>query len=102
MTTLNRHADKPGPLAPNPEDHVSRSAVIVQAAGYRLIPLAHPIGPWQILATCPRGLLLVAVVDEAWPALGVRYGAPPSFPMVTRRLLHHWMPERPLPTALAQ
>lgn len=81
-----------GNLAPPPCEEFS---------GYRLIPLAHPIGPWQILATCPRGLLLVAVVSEAWPALGVLYGAPPSFPMVTRRLLHHWAPARPLPEALS-
>lgn len=72
-----------------------------ESSGYRLIPLAHPIGPWQILATCPRGLLLVAVVSEAWPALGVLYATPPSFPMVTRRLLHHWPPDKPLPDALA-
>jgi hypothetical protein len=57
------------------------------------------VGPWQILATCPRGLLLVAV--EEWRALGVLYGAPPSFPMVTRRLLHHWTPDKPLPAALS-
>ena len=72
MRQLDRHADRPGAVALTAEeDDVARSAAIVQAAGYRLIPLAHPIGPWQILATCPRGLLLVAVVSEAWQALGV-------------------------------
>lgn len=101
-TTLARRADKPGTVAVNAEeDAVARSAAIVQAIGYRLIPLLHPIGPWQILATCTQGLLLVSVVRE-WPGttLGLVYGFPPSFPVNTRRLIHRWT-DKPLPDALS-
>jgi hypothetical protein len=47
MTTL-APAEKSEALALTAEDEMSSNAAIVQAAGYRLVPLAHPIGPWQI------------------------------------------------------
>lgn len=47
---------------------MARSAAIVQAAGYRLVPLEHSIGPWGLLGTWSQGLLLVAIVRETWPS----------------------------------
>jgi hypothetical protein len=41
--------DKPRTVELNPEDDVARSASIVQASGYRLVPLEHSIGPWGLL-----------------------------------------------------
>ena len=45
MTTVAKRAESPGVLELNPEDGVSRSATIVQATGYRVVPTSHPIGP---------------------------------------------------------
>lgn len=96
-----RRADKPGPLALGQDDDVARSAAIVQAAGYRLIPLEHSIGPWGLLGTCSQGLLLVAIVREAWPStMGGLWGHPASFPVNTRRLIHCWKADTALPEAL--
>jgi hypothetical protein len=101
MTTLAHCADRPGALALNVEDDVSRSAAVVQASGYRLVPITHPIGPWAILAVCSQGLLLVGVVREAWPStMGGLWGHPASFPVNTRRLIHKWAPDAPLPETL--
>jgi hypothetical protein len=73
----------------------------VQASGYRLVPITHPIGPWAILAVCSQGLLLVGVVREAWPStMGGLWGHPASFPVNTRRLIHKWTADAPLPEAL--
>ena len=72
-----------------------------QAAGYRLIPLEHSIGPWGLLGTCSQGLLLVAIVREAWPStMGGLWGHPASFPVNTRRLIHCWKADTALPEAL--
>jgi hypothetical protein len=102
VTTLARRADKPGLIAVNVEEDVARSAAIVQAAGYRLIPLAHAIGPWAILGACSQGLLLVAIVRDAWPATGGGlWGHPAGWPVNTRRLIHHWIADKLLPEALS-
>ena len=101
MTQLARPADRPGVLALNGEDDVARSAAIIQAAGYLLIPLARAIGPWAILGVSGHGLLLVSVVRDAWPStMGSVWGHPAGWPVYTRRLIHRWMPEAPLPEAL--
>jgi hypothetical protein len=74
----------------------------VQAAGYQLVPLRHSIGPWGLLATCSQGLLLVAIVREAWPStMGGLWGHPASFPVNTRRLIHCWKADAALPEALS-
>jgi hypothetical protein len=102
MTQLARRADRPGVVELDQDDDVARSAAIVQAAGYRLIPLEHSIGPWGLLGTCSQGLLLVAIVRDAWPAtLGAVWGHPASFPVNTRRLIHCWKPDAALPEALS-
>jgi hypothetical protein len=88
-------------LALNAEDDVGRSAAIVQAAGYQLIPLARPIGPWAILVVSGHALLLVSVVRDAWPStLGAVWGHPAGWPVYTRRLIHRWPPDATLPEAL--
>ena len=101
MTTRARRADTPGGLALNAEDDVTRSAAVIQAAGYHLVPLSRPIGPWAILAVSGYGLLLVSVVRDAWPStLGSAWGHPAGWPVSTRRLLHRWTPDAALPEAL--
>ena len=79
---------------------LERSAAIVMAAGYRLVPLLHPVGPWQLLGVSPQGLLLLAVVTE-FQALGLLYGAVPGWPHFTRRLLHRWPPGADWPETLS-
>jgi hypothetical protein len=84
------------------DEDVARSAAIIQAAGYRLVPLAHSIGPWALLGVCSQGLLLLSIVRDAWPStMGTAWGHPPSFPVNTRRLIHLWKPDAPLPEALS-
>ena len=92
MTALARQADRPGVLALNAEDDLARSAAIVQAAGYQLVPISRPIGPWAILAVSGHGLLLVSVVRDTWPStLGAVWGHPAGWPVFTRRLIHRWV-----------
>jgi hypothetical protein len=101
MTTLARRADKPVPLAIGGDEDVARSAAIIQAAGYQLVPLAHSIGPWGLLGVCSQGLILVSIVREHWPStMGGLWGHPASFPVNTRRLIHRWT-DKPLPDALS-
>lgn len=83
------------------EDLVTRSAAVIQAGGYQLVPITRPIGPWAILAVSGQGLLLVSVVKDAWPTtMGGLWGHPASFPVNTRRLIHRWT-DKPLPDALS-
>ena len=101
MTTLAQRADSPMPLVLNEDDLVARSAAVVQASGYYLVPLSRPIGPWSILAVCGQGFLLVSVVRDVWPStLGHLWGHPPGWPVNTRRLIHLWT-DKPLPEALS-
>ncbi len=80
---------------------LERSAACVMAAGYRLVPLLRPVGPWEILGVSPHGLLLVAVVEQ-WPSgLGAIYGMPAGWPHFTRRLLHRWPPGAAWPETMA-
>lgn len=102
MTTLARRADTPARLELGEEALVARSAAVIQAAGYQLIPITRPIGPWAILAVCGHGLLLVSVVKEAWPStMGGLWGLPAGWPVNTRRLIHRWTTDKPLPEALS-
>jgi hypothetical protein len=102
MTTLlAQRADSATPLVLNEEDLVARSAAVIQAAGYQLVPIARPIGPWSILAVCGQGFLLVSVVRDGWPSLlGHLWGHPHGWPVNTRRLIHCWT-DKPLPEALS-
>ena len=85
---------------PTTRPAVERSAHILEAAGYRLLPLREPIGPWQLLAVDPRGVLLLAVVEGACPA-GVAFGVPGAFPRQTKCLVHVWEPDAALPKTLS-
>jgi hypothetical protein len=102
MSTLVRRAGSPAALALNEEDLTAKSAAVLQAAGYRMIPLAHAIGPWALLGTCTQGLVLCAVVRDHYPdTLGVALGLPAGWPIYVRRLVHVWKPDAPLPEALS-
>jgi hypothetical protein len=94
-------SDKPGVLELNAEDDVTRSAAVIQAAGYQLVPLSRPIGPWAILAVSGHALLLVSVARDAWPTtLGSVWGHPAGWPVYTRRLVHRWVTGADLTEAL--
>jgi len=99
-TVVPRPASPATPLAVDAQ--VDRSGAILQAAGVRLVPLAHPIGPWQLLGVSSQGLVLVAVVGADWPPhLGMVYGHPAGWPLNTRRVLHHYPPDAILPDVLS-
>jgi hypothetical protein len=94
-------SDKPGVLELNAEDDVTRSAAVIQAASYQLVPLSRPIGPWAILAVSGHGLLLVSVARDAWPTtLGSVWAHPAGWPVYTRRLVHRWVTGADLTEAL--
>ena len=81
---------------------VMKSAMILEAAGFRLVPLSHPIAPWQLLGVSPQGLMLCHVCRGDWPStLGVLFGFPPGLPLSTRRLLHKWTDGEPWPAVRA-
>jgi hypothetical protein len=43
-----------------------------------------------------------AVIRDAWPsAMGLAWGDPSSFPVNTRRRIHCWKADAPLPEALS-
>ena len=92
-------------LAPSQDvdDIMEKSTMILEAAGFHLVPLSHPLGPWQLLAVSPQGLLLLHICQgDDWPStLGVLFGAPPFWPVSTRRLLHRWIAGEPWPAVLA-
>ena len=102
MTTLTlRRKDSPLPLELGDEALVAKSAAVLEAAGCRLIQLAHAIGPWAILATCPWGLTAWCVVREHRPELlGPVWSLPEGWPVSTRRMVHVWKADAPLPEAL--
>ena len=100
-TLIARAVEESRTFALNAEEDVGRSAAILQAAGYQLVPLARPIGPWAILAVSGHGLLLVSVVRDAWPStLGSAWGHPAGWPVYTRRLVLRWVASADLPEAL--
>jgi hypothetical protein len=99
--TLARRTGSQAALELNEDDLVARSAAVIQAGGYQIVPISRPIGPWAILGVCGQGLLLVSVVKDTWPAtMGGLWGHPASFPVNTRRLIHRWT-DKPLPEALS-
>ena len=83
-----------------PADTVARSAVVLTAVGFSLVPLATPIaGTWDLLAVSPRGLTLIAAVSEKPNLMGTTYGAVPGWPAGTVRLILVWG-DGVLPTAI--
>jgi hypothetical protein len=96
-----RRADMPGALELTAEDDVTRSAALLTAVGFQLVPLAHPVaGVWDLLAVSPRGLTLIAARPEKPNLMGATYGPLPGWPAVTVRLILVWPEADPLPTAI--
>jgi len=76
---------------------VEKSAPVLAACGFRVVPLREPIGVWHILAVSNRTLLLVSVQREFPKDVG-RFGHPYQFPAaLTTRLIHRWTDGQPLP-----
>jgi hypothetical protein len=69
------------------EDLVARSAALLESVGFRLVPLAHPIGAWPLLAVSPRGLTMVCPVREKPNLMGATYTVPAGWPAGTVRLV---------------
>lgn len=88
-----------GGRAPEPEDLVAKSAALLESVGFALIPLAHPVGVWPLLAVSPRGLTVVAPVTEKPNLMGGTYSVPAGWPAGTVRLILIW-DAGPLPRAL--
>ena len=66
------------------ENDIEASAAILEAAGYELVPLRHPLaGVWHLLAADPFHMLLVSVIrGPEWPDFGGAnpYRHPPTWP----------------------
>jgi len=78
----------------------SRVNALLASVGFQLVPLAHPVGAWPLLAVSPRGLTLVAVVDERPNLMGGTYQVPAGWPARTVRLILVWPDTEPLPKAI--
>jgi len=94
MTTLAARADSSDVL----EDLVTRSAAILEAAGFQCFPLGDRLTPWQLEAACPWGHALVHVFRGEEPSrLGVDpFSLPKAWSPRTRRFQHQWG-DGPLP-----
>jgi len=87
------------------ENDVDASAAILEAAGFELVPLRYPLAAvWHLLAVSPSTLLLVSVIrGPDWPAVspGFAYQLPPGWPVWTRRMIHRWADDAPLPAHMS-
>jgi hypothetical protein len=86
-------------MAEAAEDLVTRSQQLLAAVGFQLVPLAHPVGVWPLLAVSPRGLTLATPVTEPPNLMGATYQVPAGWPLGTVRLLLIWG-AGPLPSAI--
>jgi hypothetical protein len=82
-----------------PVDLVAKSTALLEATGFQLVPLAHPVGAWPLLAVSPRGLTLATAVTEKPNLMGGTYSVPAGWPTGTVRLILVWG-DGPLPTAI--
>lgn len=82
------------------DELVAKSAAILEAVGFQLVPLAHPVGVWPLLAVSPRGLTVVAPMTEKPNVMGAAYQVPAGWPAGTVRLILIWG-DGPLPRALS-
>jgi len=90
-----------------PADSIARSTALLECAGYTVLLLAPPglRATWHLVACAPAmpGILLVAVLDGAQlpdpqsPRLALPGGLHPA----SRRLIHAWPADGPLPASLA-
>jgi hypothetical protein len=72
---------------------------VLESVGFQLVPLAHPVGAWPLLAVSPRGLTLAAPLTEKPNLMGGTYQVPAGWPAGTVRLILVWGAE-PLPKAI--
>jgi hypothetical protein len=87
-----------------PPDSIARTQRLLEVCGFLVLPLVPPglRGTWHLVAftAASPGVLLVAVLadmpDPASPRLSLPGGLPPA----SRRLIHVWPPDGPLPAAL--
>ena len=77
-----------------------RAEALLTSVGLQIVPLAHPIGAWPLLAVSLRGLTLVTVVDERPNLMGTTYQVPAGWPGGTVRLILVWPEADPLPKAI--
>jgi hypothetical protein len=103
MPTLARCADQTGTLAP--PDSIARSTALLEACGYTVLALAPPglRATWHLAACAASmsGVLLVAVLAERPDPLSPRLAMPGGFHPASRRLVHCWKANAPLPEALS-
>lgn len=84
---------------PAADDLVVRSIALLESVGFQLVPLAHPVGAWPLLAVSPWGLTVVAPVTEKPNLRGATYSVPAGWPAGTVGLILIWSAD-PLPKAL--
>jgi hypothetical protein len=84
-------------------DSVARSAALLEAAGFAVIEPMHPIREvWHLVAHTAQhpGLMLVGVFAAPPDPRSPRLGLPGGYHPGTRRLIHCWKADAPLPEAL--
>lgn len=86
-------------------DSIARSTALLEAAGFTVLTLAPPglRATWHLAAcaTSMPGVLLVAVLAERPDPLSPRLAMPGGFHPASRRLIHCWTADAPLPEALS-
>ena len=85
-------------------DSIARSAALLEAAGFAVIEPTHPIrGVWHLVAHTAQnpGLMLVAVFAAPPDPRSPRLWLPGGYHPGTRRLIHCWKADAPLPEALS-
>jgi hypothetical protein len=90
-----------------PPDSIARSTALLAVCGYTVLELAPPglRATWHLVACAASmpGVLLVAVLDG--PQLpepqSPRLAMPGGFHPASRRLVHRWTADAPLPEALS-
>ena len=88
-----------------PPDSIARSAALLEACGFTVLPLAPPglRATWHLAAcaTSMPGVLLVAVLAELPDPTNPRLAMPGGLHPTSRRLIHCWKPDAALPEALS-
>jgi hypothetical protein len=88
-----------------PPDSIARSTALLEAAGFTVLELVPPglRGTWQLAACAASmpGVLLVAVLAERPDPTSPRLAMPGGFHPASRRLIHCWKADEPLPEALS-
>ncbi len=99
-TPALRRKDSPARLELGDADLVAKSAALLQAAGYTVLPLSRRIGPFELLAVNAFGMVLVCVVAERWPETSIGFGHPPGWPVNVIRQVMRWPVGAALPETM--